>query len=119
VASSTRNLKLIGSHYTSGLERQLADSHPKPLVDHLIFNYGGLAEQILKGNTELLDGDTLVTKAEIDFIVQNEMPNSIDDVVLRRTRVCFLDNSKAEPLVEYVAEALARAHGWTATRKQE
>jgi len=87
-------------------------------VDHLFSNYGGLAEQILKGDTQILDGDTLVSKAEIDFIVKNEMPNSIDDVVLRRTRVAFLDNTKAEPLVQYIAEALARTHGWTATRKQ-
>lgn len=97
----------------------MSDTHPKPLVDHLFFNYGGLAEDILKGNTELLDADTMVTKAEIDFIVQNEMANSIEDVVLRRTRVAFLDNTKAGSLLEYTAEALARVHSWSPSRKQQ
>ena len=47
------------------------------------------------------------------------MPTRIEDVILRRTRVAFLDRNKAELLVPYVAAELGKSLGWTEQQMQE
>jgi glycerol-3-phosphate dehydrogenase len=46
------------------------------------------------------------------------MPNTIEDVLLRRTRIAFLDNMKVKAAIPYVAEALANYHGWSSDKKK-
>ena len=46
------------------------------------------------------------------------MPTQIEDVVLRRTRVAFLDRRKPKLIVPFVAEELAKVHGWSAEEKE-
>ena len=41
------------------------------------------------------------------------MPTQIQDVILRRTRVAFLDRRKPELLVPYVASELAKEMKWS------
>jgi glycerol-3-phosphate dehydrogenase len=47
------------------------------------------------------------------------MPTTIEDVLLRRTRVAFLDNAKVKKLVPYIADSMAAFHKWDSKKKAE
>lgn len=46
------------------------------------------------------------------------MPTQIEDVVLRRTRVAFLDRRKPQLIVPFVADELGKVWGWTNEEKE-
>jgi glycerol-3-phosphate dehydrogenase len=55
------------------------------------------------------------TEAEIVFIVQNEMPVKIEDVLSRRLRILLLDAKSAIEMAPKVAEIMAREQGKSST----
>jgi glycerol-3-phosphate dehydrogenase len=55
IETRTKNLPLIGAHYSDKQRKDLHEDVWAPLVDHLFSNYGGLATEILKGSTHVLD----------------------------------------------------------------
>lgn len=58
-------------------------------------SYGSMAEEILKGDLTIVEG--ILTKAELEHIIKNEMVTEVEDVLMRRTRTTFL-HSKMKTL---------------------
>jgi glycerol-3-phosphate dehydrogenase len=75
--------------------------------------YGSDAEyikRIMKNNTDLavkLHSDFPYTKAEVVWIIQNEMPQTVEDILARRIRLLFLDAKAARECGPIVARLMA------------
>jgi len=75
--------------------------------------YGSDAEcikRIMKNNTDLavkLHSDYPYTKAEVVWIIQNEMPQTVEDILARRIRLLFLDAKAARECGSIVASLMA------------
>jgi glycerol-3-phosphate dehydrogenase len=66
-----------------------------------------MAEEVAKGSLQRVHESTCV--AELEWIVRNEMVTSIEDVLMRRTRLCFLlPKSQVLPLVSTVGKLLQK-----------
>ena len=75
-------------------------------------SFGGLAKEAMKGNLSRIYGST--TLAQLNWIVKNEMVSSIDDVLMRRTRLCFLVSKEDFiPLVKIVGAMMKHTEGWS------
>ncbi|MGI8883580.1 MAG: FAD-dependent oxidoreductase [Pyrinomonadaceae bacterium] len=112
----TENLKIHGASENSEQSGDLAI-------------YGSDAENILK----LIDEDSALEKnlhekfsykiAEIVWMIRNEMPQTIEDVLARRTRALFLDAHSAIEIAPKIAEIMAGELGkdsdWIAVQIRE
>ena len=65
-----------------------------------------------------MDPEIGITKEEIKYIVKNEIPSCIEDVLLRRLRVAFLDRTKPNLLVNFIASTLGVELGWSEEEKE-
>jgi len=80
---------------------------------HLL-SYGADAEKIKKmiqDNSELalsLHPDYPYTKAEVVFMIQNEMAQTVEDILARRIRLLFLDAKAAKECAIEVASIIAK-----------
>ena len=61
--------------------------------------------------TEKLDPDFEYTKADVVNAVRNEMAQTIEDVLARRTRILFLDAEAAIRLAPKISEIMASELG--------
>jgi len=83
--------------------------------------YGGRATgiaEIARQRPELaacIDPDEMVPAAEIAFVVAEEMPRTLIDVVYRRTMI-GLDANQGGPLYERIATIAASEFGWDDTK---
>ena len=73
--------------------------------------------------SEHLLPDYAYTKGEIVWIIRNEMPRTLEDVLARRLRILFLDARAAMKMGPAVADILARERGkdekWKAAQLEE
>ncbi|MHA1277873.1 MAG: FAD-dependent oxidoreductase [Candidatus Helarchaeota archaeon] len=59
------------------------------------------------------------TKMEIDYIVRHEMPRHLNDVLCRRTEICWLIHpSRQRKIAEITADIMGDILGWDNTRKK-
>ncbi len=87
---------------------------------HLASRYGAELEQVWdlarSGKNDaggsLLDGLEYV-EAEALYAVRNEMAQTVDDVLSRRTRATFWDSAAAHAGAEHVAGIIGRDLGWS------
>ena len=90
-------------------------------VERLLGIYGGRATgiaEIARQRPELaacIDPDEMVPAAEIAFVVAEEMPRTLIDVVYRRTMI-GLDADQGGPLYERIATIAAAEFGWDDTK---
>jgi len=56
--------------------------------EYLYKTYGGRSNMIVDGDLTQLIGP--LTMSELKYIIENEMPTSPEDVLVRRTRSTFL-----------------------------
>lgn len=76
---------------------------------YLYENYGLMALEIAKGDLNPIVGP--ITKAELEWIVKNEMVTEIEDVLLRRTRSTFLmSKQQTLALIPVIAEIFRKQH---------
>ncbi len=109
----TRNLKLMGS---SGIKNlRITDPH-----FHLAHRFGSAANEVLALidrdpalGTQLVPGLPYYA-AEAVYAVRCEMANTVDDVLMRRTRAHLQDRAASMNSAAYVAELLAPELGWDA-----
>ena len=81
-------------------------------------SFGRMAEEVMKGSLKRVYGST--TLAELQWIVKNEMVTSIEDVLMRRTRLCFLlGKTEVLPLAEVVGRLLGTELGWSEKQLRE
>ena len=50
--------------------------------------FGWMGQEVIKGDLQRVHGST--TLAELEWIIKNELVTSIEDVLMRRTRLCFV-----------------------------
>ena len=89
------------------------------LAEHLLQNYGTSAFEITKSNKVddvRLSNNQPVTKTEVDYILDNEMAMTLDDVLFRRTGLGTVGHPGNDCIAE-IAALMAAKHGWDDRRK--
>lgn len=121
----TRNVPLVGAHgYWSSLASRLMEVFPidADIAHHLATNYGDRAWALLaispSLNNRLLPNLPFI-EAEITHGVRSEAACTAADVIARRTRLSFLDASKALQVLPRVIEIMAEELQWSAARKEQ
>ena len=111
--SPTRRLPLLGADGVATLE-------PGTLEAHLQSRYGTLADEVRAliafdpSLAEPLVPGHPYLRAEVVHAVRHEMATTVDDILLRRTRVHLFDRSAALAAAPAVADLLATELGWNA-----
>jgi glycerol-3-phosphate dehydrogenase len=121
----TRNIPLIGAHgYSTSLASQLMEMYPidADVADHLAHNYGDRAWTVLSINPSL--NNRLVSglpylESEVAHGVRNEAACTVADIIARRTRLSFLDSSKALQALPRVIDIAATELQWSKARKAQ
>jgi glycerol-3-phosphate dehydrogenase len=99
-----------GGSWSAGLEPEVAR--------HLRRAYGGRAEQVLaQGSTGRLAPGHPMIEAEVTWAARQELAQTALDVLARRTRLAFLDQSAAKAALPRVIDLLAREFGWDEQRR--
>ncbi|NVM27606.1 MAG: glycerol-3-phosphate dehydrogenase/oxidase [Candidatus Helarchaeota archaeon] len=102
------------------------------ILDHLYIEFGKGALQIIEkilqdpnlGTCLLEDPDYPPkyfpwVKAEIIYIIQHEIPRHLNDVLCRRTEICWLvDPSKQRKIAESTTEVMGEMLDWDKKRKK-
>ena len=121
----TRNIPLIGAHgYSTSLSSQLMEMYPidADVADHLAHNYGDRAWTVLSTNpslnTRLVSGLPYL-EAEVAHGIRNEAACTVADIIARRTRLSFLDSSKALQALPRVIDIAATELQWSKARKAQ
>lgn len=121
----TRSVPLVGAHgYWSSLASRLMEVFPidADIAHHLATNYGDRAWTLLAISPHLntrLVPDLPFIEAEITHGVRSEAACTAADVIARRTRLSFLDASKALQVLPRVINIMAEELHWTAARKEQ
>lgn len=126
--SVTDKLPLIGADGYFALVQQtakIADAYSisEATVTHLLNRYGSLIEEILEiidedsSMAERLIPDLPYIKAEILHAVTHEGALSVEDVLLRRTRISFEDFYSGTEVAAAVAKIIGGELGWGAKER--
>lgn len=126
--SVTDKLPLIGADGYFALVQQtakIADTYSisEATVTHLLNRYGSLIEEILEiidedpSMAERLIPDLPYIKAEILHAVTHEGALSVEDVLLRRTRISFEDFYSGTEVAAEVAKIIGGELGWGAKER--
>ncbi len=113
--------------------RAATDELDKNIIDHLFMEFGKgalvIIDRILKERNlgkQLIEDPAYPpkyfpwVKAEIIYIVKHEIPRHLNDVLCRRTEICWLvDPSKQRKIAEATAEIMGEILGWDKTRKKK
>lgn len=59
------------------------------------------------------------TEVEVVWVIRNEMPRTIEDVLARRFRILFLDANRAKKAASRVAEIMADELNWSKERREQ
>ena len=92
------------------------------IISRIISNYGTNITNIMKIVEDdstlagLIPGTTDSIKAELIFVLENEMAFTLSDVILRRTDIGSFRQPKDET-VEYIAEVMSNYMGWDTPQK--
>ncbi|RHJ95180.1 glycerol-3-phosphate dehydrogenase/oxidase [Parabacteroides bouchesdurhonensis] len=92
-------------------------SKPDPDFSDPLYVYGSDAEeikQIIQSSPEMseqLHPDYHYTVGEVVWIIRNEMPRSVEDILARRFRILFMDARAAIAMAPRVAVILAKEWG--------
>jgi len=128
--SVTEKLPLIGADGYFALKQQvlkIADGYniSEATVTHLLDRYGSLISEILEiiaedsSMAERLIPDLPYIKAEILHAASHEGALSVEDVLLRRTRISFEASDSGLSAADTVAEIIGETLGWKAADRKE
>jgi glycerol-3-phosphate dehydrogenase len=119
----TANLPVMGGAlYRPGLGKEIATAYglPTDVADHLAKSYGDravhLAELAKAGHNARLDPAHPFIEAEVLYGIRTEGALTPVDILARRTRMSFLDQTAALRALPRVAEIMGAELGWNATR---
>lgn len=100
------------AYLSASVADNLVTSHGVRAVEtaRLVVNNPALGRPIVKGHPWIL--------AEIVQAVRNEMAVTLEDVLLRRTPVFFLDRDEDESITKAAADVMADECGWSKARKR-
>jgi glycerol-3-phosphate dehydrogenase len=124
-ASRTKTTPIAGAPGAGAKGAQLAPRHgdvPDRLWSRWTRRYGSHAADVLSrwsaspANHEII-GARELTRAELRYLVEEEMACTLADVLVRRTSTFFWDRTGGLSHVDTVADELAALLGWDARRK--
>ena len=126
----TEKLPLIGADGFFALQQQIAklaedSSLSEETISHLLNRYGSLIEeifQIIRENPEMAERITPnlpYLKAEILHAASHEGALSVEDVLLRRTRISFEAGDSGASIADAVAQIIAPVLKWSAADQRE
>ena len=127
--SCTESLAIIGADGFSVLLNKAEDlagdyEVASATILHLLERYGSLFSEVLEPSimdkswvTRLIP-DLPYLRAEILYAVTHEGARSIDDVLSRRTRICFEAKDQGLSVVNEVAEIISKVLGWNKSQTQ-
>jgi glycerol-3-phosphate dehydrogenase len=126
----TEKLPLIGADGFFALQQQVSElaqgsSLSEEAVSHLLNRYGSLIEeilQIIRENPEMAERvtpDLPYLKAEILHAVSHEGALSVEDVLLRRTRISFEAGDSGASIADVVAEIIAPVLEWNSAEQKK
>jgi len=88
------------------------------IIDEILKN-PNLGEQLIK-DPEYPPKYFPWTKAEIIYIVKHELPRHLNDVLCRRSEICWLvDPSRQRKIAEITASLMGEILGWNEDKKQK
>lgn len=128
--SVTEKLPLIGADGYFALEQQVVqiasdNNLSEATVRHLLDRYGSLISEILEivaadeSMAERLIPDLPYIKAEILHAASHEGALSVEDVLLRRTRISFEASDSGLSAAHEVAEIIGSVLEWGAADRKE
>ncbi len=95
---------------------------PRNRLEELLERYGARAEALAvymaDGDDQPLKNHSAFTRREMEFILQHERVERLDDLVARRTAFALL-GELCRDLLEELASIMASLHGWTAQETQD
>jgi glycerol-3-phosphate dehydrogenase len=126
----TEKLPLIGADGFFALQQQISElaqgsSLSEETISHLLNRYGSLIEEILQivredpEMAERVTPDLPYLKAEILHAVSHEGALSVEDVLLRRTRISFEAGDSGASIADVVAEIIAPVLKWNSAEQQK
>jgi len=120
---ATRNRKLPGGHFKS-IDQLIAEliklSAPQVVAQRLANIYGSRAHDIWEmvnqnpSATKLIEAHIGVTRAEVEFVITEEFPRTLTDLMARRLVMAF-EAGHGLNVVEEIAAIMAEKLGWSTT----
>jgi glycerol-3-phosphate dehydrogenase len=106
--------------------------HPE-ILNHLYIEFGKAALAIINQILKLPEMGVLLiedpeyppkyfpwTKAEIEYIIKHEIPRHLDDVLCRRSEICWLIHpSRQRAVAQVTADIMGGILGWDDARKEK
>jgi len=95
------------------------------LIDRLVGLYGSNAERVVESIVgdpvlgERMAPNSLLTRAEVEYVVRFEFALTVEDVLERRTRAFLFEPDNGLPAAPKVARVLARLLDWDENRIQQ
>ncbi len=95
---------------------------PRDSVDHLVELYGSEAERIaakIAAEPALgvrLAGGSPLTRGEVEYLVREELAETVEDILERRTRALLFQPDNGLALAPAVADAMGHCLGWDERR---
>lgn len=95
------------------------------IVDRLVPLYGGHAERMVDAMAadpllaERYEPSLPVTRAELEYVVREEMALTVADFLERRSRLLLWDADLGRRLVDPIARAMGEQLGWDAARVRD
>jgi len=132
IAKPPYKIALTKPEFEESEQYQAAKDTIDPFIlEHLYIEFGKAAltiiDEILNSSEsgELLINDSEYpasyfpwTRAEINYIVEHEIPRHLNDTLCRRTEICWLvDPSRQRKVAEATAEIMGKILGWDQARK--
>jgi glycerol-3-phosphate dehydrogenase len=112
------------NRFLAAAHSEASDCLPPDVIDHLAHTYGTSYRKLLTlirqepALGEKLDGTLPVTRAEVVFAVRQEMAQTLQDIVFRRTELGALGLPTIAAL-ERCADIAAEELDWDKTRRSE
>ena len=121
--SLTRNQLLPGAHFKDKLDISaplLNQGVDKSVVDRIVNRYGSRATDLWMIATiepeasEILDPSLGLTKAELLFVIREEFPRTLTDIMARRLLLAF-ETGHGLNILDKIAKISAAEFGWSQT----
>lgn len=93
-------------------------------ISRLLDNYGSRMDAIVAYTNEQPDlaapvpGTNSAIRAELAYVLENEMPATLSDLLLRRTDLGTFAMPSAET-IDFSADLMAKKHGWDAATREQ
>lgn len=110
--------------YQEQMKRNYKNQFPNTRLNNLVLNYGTEAEEILKKAVNYNESSLISTNsqkllaAELEFVINNEMPYHLTDILLRRTGMGSL-GPPSEKEIQFVSSIVAAELKWDDKRKKK